>query len=299
MAQRIVISGSSGLIGTALVDHLRARGDDVVRLVRRVPLGPDEVRWDPGSRHLDPSVLDGVTAVVNLAGAGVGDHRWTPRYKGEILRSRTDSTHAVATAVAESGGVVRLVGGSAVGYYGDRGDEELTEASTPGHGFLSEVVRAWEAATAPAVESGASVAVIRTGIVLSPEGGALQPLLRLARLGLAGPLGSGRQFWPWITLEDEVRAIAHLIDTPSVTGPVNLVGAAPDRQKDVVAALGAALHRPSIVPAPAFALRAALGEFAGDILGSQRVVGDVLRESGFTWSHPTLGDAIAWLVRPA
>jgi hypothetical protein len=299
MSQRVAVTGSSGLIGTALVAHLRERGDEVFRLVRHLPQGGDEVQWDPASRRLDPATFDGVTAVVNLAGAGVGDHRWTPQYRAKILISRTDATHAVATAIAEGDTGVRLVNGSAVGFYGDRGEEELTEDSPAGTGFLSDVVRAWEAAAAPAVEAGASVALARTGLVLSGSGGALAPLLRLGRLGLAGPLGSGRQFWPWITLEDEVRAIAHLIDSPEVTGPVNLCGPAPVRQRDLARALGEALHRPALLPAPSLALRAVVGGFAGDILASQRVVGRVLRESGFIPTHDTVPAALGWVLATA
>lgn len=293
---RIVVTGSSGLIGTRLVAALRGRGDEVVALVRRAPRGDDEVQWDPATRSLDPSVLDGVDGVVNLAGAGVGDARWTPSYKHEILASRTDSTTAVATAVAAQGRPVRLVNGSAVGYYGDRGDEELTEASPPGTGFLADVVLAWEAAAQPAVDAGAPVAFARTGIVLARHGGAMQPLLRLARLGLGGPLGPGRQFWPWITLDDEAAAIIHLLDRPDVTGPVNLVAPAPARQRDIAAAVGRALGRPAVLPAPSPVLRAVVGEFAGEILGSQRVVGDVLVGSGFRHLHGDLDEATAWLV---
>ena len=293
---RIVVTGSSGLIGTALVAALRERGDEVVRLVRRAPSAADEVRWDPASRHLDPAVLDDVDGVVNLAGAGVGDKRWTPAYKHTILASRTDPRTAVAAAVAAADHPVRLVSGSAVGYYGDRGDEELTEANPPGTGFLSDVVIAWEAAAAPAVEAGAPVAFARTGIVMARNGGAMQPLLRLARLGLGGPLGLGRQFWPWITLTDEVGALLHLLDHPEVTGPVNLCGPSPARQRDVAAALGRALHRPALLPAPSPALRLVVGEFAGEILGSQRIVGDVLRESGYRHVHPDLDTAARWLV---
>jgi uncharacterized protein len=313
---RFAVTGSSGLIGTALVDALRERGDDVVRLVRRPARSADEVRWDPSSRHLDPSALDGVDGVVNLAGAGVGDHRWTPSYKREILASRTDSTHAVAKAIAETGRAVRLVNGSAVGFYGDRGDERLTEASPPGEGFLADVVLAWEAAAGPAVEAGAPVAFARTGIVLAPldnpsgpllrldrsgllvstEGGAAGPLVRGVRLGIVGSLGSGRQFWPLITLPDEVGAILHLLDHPEITGPVNLTGPALARQKDVATALGEVMHRPAFLPVPAFALHVALGEFASDILGSQRVVGDVLDDSGYEYRHGDLDSAIRWLV---
>ncbi len=312
---RVALSGSSGLIGTALVTALRERGDEVLRLVRRPAREGDEVQWDPSSRHLDPGVLDGVDAVVNLAGAGVGDHRWTPSYKREILTSRVDSTHAVATAVAATGRPVRVVSGSAVGFYGDRGEERLTEDSDGGDGFLADVVRAWEAAAEPAVAAGAPTAFIRTGIVLAPpdgsghllrfdrsgllvttDGGAAGPLLRSVRLGLGGPIGGGRQFWPWITLPDEVAAILHLVDHPEVTGPVNLSGPAPARQKVVATALGSALGRPAVVPIPGFALHIALGEFANDILSSQRVVPEALTRSGFVHEHGDLESAVRWLV---
>lgn len=293
---RILVTGSSGLIGTALVAALRERGDEVVRLVRRAPRAADEVQWDPSSRRLDPAVLDGVDGVVHLAGAGVGDKRWTPAHKRDVLASRTDSTTAVASAVAAADHPVRLVSGSAVGYYGDRGDEELTETSPAGRGFLADVVLAWEASTRPAVDAGASVAHVRTGIVLAREGGAMKPLLRLARFGLAGPLGSGRQFWPWITLTDEVGALLHLLDRPDVTGPVNLAAPEPARQREIVAALGRALHRPAVLWAPSPALHVVLGEFAGEILGSQRIVGDVLADSGYTCTHADLDSAVRWLV---
>ncbi len=313
---RVVVTGSSGLIGTPLVAALRGRGDEVVRLVRRPPSAPDEVRWDPASRRLDPGVLDGADAVVHLAGAGVGDRRWTPAYKHEILASRTDGTVAVASAIAEAGRDVRFLSGSAVGFYGDRGDEELTEDSPPGTGFLADVVLAWEAAAQPAVDAGAPVAFLRTGLVLAPpsgssrsllkldrsgvlidtEGGAAGPLVRLARLGLGGPIGSGRQFWPWITLVDEVAAILHLLDHSDVTGPVNLTGPEPARQREVAAALGRAMHRPAVLPAPAFAARLAVGEFAGEIVASQRIVGDVLVASGYRYTHADLDSAARWLV---
>ena len=293
---RIAVTGSSGLIGTALVSALRERGDEAVRLVRRPPRAPDELQWDPSTRRLDPAALDGVDGVVHLAGAGVGDRRWSPAHKREVLASRTDSTTAVATAVAQADHPVRLVSGSAVGYYGDRGDEELTEASPPGTGFLADVVLAWEAAARPAVDAGASVAFVRTGIVLSPQGGAMKPLLRLARFGLAGPLGSGRQFWPWITLADEVGALLHLLDHPQVTGPVNLAAPSPARQREIVAALGRALHRPAVLWAPSPALHVVLGEFAGEVLGSQRIVGNALADSGYACSHRDLDTAMRWLV---
>ena len=296
MARRIAVTGSSGLIGTPLVAALTERGDEVVRLVRHTPTTAGEVRWDPASRRVDAAALDGVDGVVHFAGAGVGDKRWTPSYKHVILSSRTDGTHAIASAIAETGREIRLVSGSAVGFYGDRGDEELTEANPAGTGFLTDVVLAWEASAAPAVDAGSPVAFARTGIVMSPEGGAMGRLLPLARLGLAGPLGSGRQFWPWITLADEVAALIHLLDRPDITGPVNLVGPAPARQRDVVAQIGSVLHRPHVLPAPSIALKLVLGEFASDILGSQRIVGEVLAASGFTHQHADLESAVNWLL---
>ena len=314
---RVAVTGSSGLIGSALVAALHERGDEVLRLVRRAPRAPDEVRWDPASRSLDPTVLDGVDAVVNLAGAGVGDRRWTPSYKREILASRTDSTQAVASAIAATGRPLRFLSGSASGYYGDRGEEELTESSPPGSTFLADVVCAWEAAAGPAVDAGAQAGFLRTGIVLAPpgtghllkldrsgvlvdtEGGAAGPLVRLARLGLAGPLGwagRGRQYWPWITLADEIGAILHLLDHPEVTGPVNLVAPRPSRQREVTRALARAAHRPALLPVPGFAARVALGEFAGEILLSERIVGEVLVASGYQHVHPDLEAAARWVV---
>lgn len=296
-AQRVAISGASGLIGGALSEHLTSRGDEVVHLVRRPPRTESEIAWDPVARTLAPAALDGVDAVVHLAGAGVADKRWTPAYQQEILRSRSDGTATVAAAVAAHGDRIRLVSGSAVGIYGsNRGDEVLTEESRSGEGFLADVVRAWEGATQTAVEAGASVATARTGLVVAPGAGAFAPLVRLGRLGLGGPLGSGKQYWPWITLADEVRALAHLVDHREVTGPVNLVGPHPVPQIEVSRELGRQLGRPAILPAPSFALRVIVGGFASDILGSQRVMATVLEASGFTYEHDTLAAAIATLL---
>ncbi|MEP6631363.1 MAG: TIGR01777 family oxidoreductase [Lapillicoccus sp.] len=294
--QRVAISGATGLIGSALSSYLVARGDDVRHLVRREARTGSEISWDPDQRRLDPADLEGVDAVVHLAGAGVADHRWTPAYKQLIMRSRTDGTAAVAAAVAAHGDRIRLVSGSAVGFYGDRGEEILTEDSAPGHDFLAEVTQAWETATHVASAVGAPVAMARTGLVMARKGGAFEPLVRLGRLGLAGPMGSGQQYWPWITLDDEIRALVHLVDHREVTGPVNLVGPEPLPQKQVVAELGRQLGRPSVVPAPAFALRAVLGEFAGSVTDSQRVVPTRLRESGFDWVHATIASAVASIV---
>jgi uncharacterized protein (TIGR01777 family) len=293
--QRVAITGASGLIGSALSGFLSSRGDDVVHLVRREPRDAYEISWDPASRKLDPGALSGVTAVVHLAGAGVGEHRWTPAYKQEILASRVDGTATIATALADLGEPIALVSGSAIGAYGDRGDELLTEDSEFGQGFLAGVVRAWEAATRPAQEAGLRVVHARTGLVLTPAGGAMQRVLPLARLGLAGPLGTGRQYWSWITLHDELRALTHLIDQ-GLAGPVNLVSTQPLRQAAVMKALGAQLGRPAVLPAPALALKVALGEFAGDVLASVRVLPSVLTASGFVFEHDTIENAMRWLV---
>jgi uncharacterized protein (TIGR01777 family) len=295
MPQRVAISGASGLIGSALSTFLRARGDGVVHLVRRAPRTSSEIGWDPTSGTLDPSDLSGLTAVVHLAGAGVGAHRWTPAYKREILASRVDGTSTIATALADLGQPIALVSGSAIGIYGDRGQETLTEDSKLGQGFLADVASAWEAATRPAQDAGLRVVHARTGLVLSPEGGAMGRVIPLAKFGLAGPLGNGQQYWSWITLHDEVRALAHLIDQ-DLSGPVNLVSTQPLPQAEVMAALGAVLHRPTLVPAPTFALKVILGEFASDVLASERVLPSVLTASGFVFDHDSIDGAMRWLV---
>ncbi|MGB5936961.1 MAG: TIGR01777 family oxidoreductase [Ornithinimicrobium sp.] len=297
----VAITGSSGMIGAALSKALRDRGDRVVHVVRCQPRadgledGVREVQWAPEQREFDTAILDGVTTVVHLAGAGIGDHRWTSSYKEAIRASRVDGTEAVAAAVAARP-AVRLISGSAIGYYGDRGSDVLTEDSGLGEGFLAEVCRDWEAATWRARQAGASVALARTGIVLSPSGGAMGRMLPLAKFGLAGPLGSGKQFWAWITLHDQIRALLFLVDHPQISGPVNLTAPTPDPQVDVVKALGEALRRPTVLPAPTIALRVALGEMAGDILGSQRALPTVLSEAGFRWDHAELDAAMAWLT---
>jgi uncharacterized protein (TIGR01777 family) len=296
MSQRVAISGASGLIGSALSSYLVARGDDVRHLVRREARTGSEISWDPANRRLDPASLEAVDAVVHLAGAGVADRRWTARHKQDVLASRTDGTAAVATAVAAHGDRIRLVSGSAIGWYGNRGDEILTEQSPEGTGFLAEVAQAWEASTALASAAGAPVAMSRTGLVMSRSGGAFEPLVRLGKLGLAGPLGSGRQWWAWVTLDDVVRALVHLLDRRDITGPVNVVGPEPLREKELVDEIGRQLGRPTVLPAPAFALRAVLGEFSGEVTGSRRVVPTRLRESGFEWVHDTISSAVASIV---
>lgn len=298
---RVAITGASGLIGSALSTALRERGDSVVHLVRREPAtelpdGVTEVSWDPSQGRLEAADLSGVDTVVNLAGAGIGDKRWTTAYKETIRSSRVDSTVTVSAAVAALDPVPRLLSASAVGIYGDRGTDVLTEDSQDGAGFLSEVCRDWEGATWQAEQAGSRIAFLRTGIVLSPEGGAMARLLPLARFGLAGPLGKGEQYWSWVTLHDVVRALLFLIDRPQLTGPVNITGPVPAPQAEVVKALGEQLHRPTVLPAPTIALRLALGEMASDILGSQRALPTVLTEAGFTFEHADLDEAMAWLL---
>jgi uncharacterized protein len=293
---RVAVTGSHGLIGSALVPALQRSGHDVVRLVRGTPAGPGEVEWDPASGKVDLSGLEGVEAAVHLAGAGVGDHRWSDEYKRVILDSRVLGTRTLVTALTSLDQLPRvLVSGSAIGYYGDRGDEVLTEASSAGDGFLVDVVKAWEAEAEPARQAGIRVVHPRTGLVMARSGGAFSQLLLLARLGLGGPLGNGRQWWSWITLPDVVAALRHLIESELV-GPVNLTGPEPAHNAEVIKTIAKALHRPALVPAPAFALRIVLGEFAGEVLGSQRVLPSQLTASGFGFEHPTLEAAAKWIT---
>ena len=289
----VAISGSSGLIGTALVTALTAAGHRPVRLVRREPAG-DEIRWDPDGGSIDAQSLEGIGGVVHLAGAGIGDHRWTDEYKLEILRSRTKSTVLLAGALADLGKPPSvLLSGSAIGFYGDREDELLDEASPAGTGFLPEVCVAWEAATVAAEEAGIRVAHLRTGIVLSGEGGALKKQLPLFKVGAGGKLGSGRQWQSWIALDDEIAAILHLIAS-DLAGPVNLTAPTPVTNAELTKTLGSVLHRPTVVPVPSFGPKLLLGpELASVVLyEGQRVMPEVLLASGFTFSQPTLEGAL-------
>jgi uncharacterized protein (TIGR01777 family) len=295
---KVVVTGASGLIGTALVSSLRRDGHDVVRLVRHAATAPDEANWDPAHRLLDPAVLAGSDAVVHLAGAGVGDKRWSPAYQKTILASRVDGTSTIASALASLDsppGV--LVSASAVGYYGERGEEILDDTATSGEGFLADVVRQWEAATEPASQAGVRVVHIRSGLVLSADGGVLGKTLPLFRLGLGGRLGSGRQWMPWIALPDEVAAIRFLIDTTSVAGGVNLSAPTPVRNSEYTRLVGRAVRRPTLAPVPRVALRVALGGFADEgALVSQRAVPRRLLDAGFGFSHPDLAAALRVLL---
>jgi uncharacterized protein (TIGR01777 family) len=290
----IVLAGSTGLIGTALVARLRADGHTVVRLVRSEPTGSD-VLWDAANGQLDAGVLEPADAVINLAGAGIGDHRWTEEYRRTLVESRTRTTSLLAERLAEVGGEGRvLLSGSAIGAYGDRGDEELTEASARGTGFLADLVRDWEASTATAEAAGTRVVHLRTGIVLAKQGGALAKMLPLFRVGLGGRFGDGRQWMSWISLPDQVGAIVHLL-TSDDRGSVNLTAPNPVRNAEFAKALGATLKRPSVIPVPRFAPRLALGRDQADALlfESQRVVGTKLIDGGYRWSSATISEALA------
>ena len=290
---KIAVTGASGLIGSALVPALRARGDEVIRLVRRPAVAPDEVSWDPIAGTVDLDGLAGIDAVVHMAGAGVGDRRWTDSYKKTILDSRVDGTHTIVRAMTQLDPKPRtLVAGSAIGWYGETGDRAVDETAPAGTGFLADVVRAWEAAADPAREAGIRVTHARTGLVVSGAGGAWARLLPIFKLGLGGKLGSGRQYWSWISLRDEISALMYLLDNESLSGPVNLTGPAPATNSEVTEAMGRVLHRPTLFSVPAFALKTVLGEFSIEVLGSARVLPAVLEDTGFTWQDATVESAI-------
>ena len=297
----VAISGASGLIGGALRRSLAGDDHRVLALVRRPPRSGDEIPWDPVAGTLDPAALDGVDAVVHLAGAGIADKRWSADRKRELVESRTRGTSLLAGVLAKLDRPPKaFISGSAVGYYGDGGETELTETSPPGDVFLSELCQAWEAATEPTAAAGIRTAYIRTGLILTPDSGPLAKLLPLFKLGLGGRFGGGREFWSWISLTDEVRAIRFLIDH-DVSGPVNLTAPNPVRNTEVTRVLGRVLHRPTFLTVPSFGLKLVLGsELAEQLLFlSQRIVPSVLTEHGFTFEHPDIETALrAALNRP-
>ncbi|MGA5418969.1 TIGR01777 family oxidoreductase [Streptomyces lavendulocolor] len=291
---RIAVTGATGLIGSALVRSLRADGHEVVRLVRRPARSGDEAEWDPARGHVDTTGLEGCDAVVHLAGAGVGERRWTEAYKREIRDSRVLGTAAIARAVASLDTPPKvLLCGTALGYYGDTGTRAVDETAPAGDGFLPSVCVEWEAAARAAEEAGIRVAYARTGLVVAREGGAWGRLFPLFRAGLGGRLGNGEQYWSFIALHDEVAALRHILDTGSLAGPVNLTAPDPVTNREVTAAMGRVLRRPALLHVPAPALRIALGDFASDVLGSQRVLPSRLLDSGFRFAFPTIDAAIA------
>jgi uncharacterized protein (TIGR01777 family) len=296
---KILITGASGLIGRALSSTLKANGHTIVSAVRREPRRNDEVQWDPKSGTMSASAFDGVDAVIHLAGAGIGDKRWTNDYKMEILESRTNGTALLAKTMAGLANKPQVfISGSAIGIYGARADEELSESASIGSGFLADVCRDWEDAAAPASQAGIRTVFIRTGIVLSPDGGALKKQLPLFKLGLGGKFGNGKQWQSWISITDEVNAIVHLL-TSSLSGPVNLTAPAPVTNSEFTRVLSKVVSRPAILPIPSFGPKLLLGGELADALlfTGQRVTPNALLADGFVFSHPTLDTALRALLK--
>lgn len=294
---RVAVTGSSGLIGSSLRGRLTAAGHEFVPVVRR-DAAPGEISWDPAAGRIDAAAFEGIDAVVNLAGAGIGDKRWNDERKAVIVDSRVDGTRLLAETLAALDRPPKvLLSGSAVGFYGDRGDEMLTEQSAPGGDFLAGLCVAWEAATRPAEEAGIRVCHLRTGIVQSTDGGALAKSLPLFKIGLGGRFGDGAQYWPWISIDDQVRAIEFLL-TAEVSGPVNLAGPTPATNAEYTKALGRALHRPAVVPVPMFGPSLLLGRELAEalLLTSARVVPSALTDAGFSFRHPTIEACFAGLL---
>jgi uncharacterized protein len=293
---RIAVTGSTGLIGTALVAALRADGHRVVRLVRQAPASPDEIAWDPlaAAGGLAPGTLDGLDAVIHLAGANVAGRRWTAAYKDEIRASRVQGTRALVGAMVAAGTPPSvLLSGSAIGWYGDTGGREVDESSPAGSGFLPSVVTEWEAAARRAEESGVRVVTMRSGLVMSWRGGVLARLLPPFRLGLGARLGSGRQVMSWITLADYTAIVAFLLAHPEISGPVNLTTPYPVTNAEFTSALAAAVHRPGLLFLPGQALKLALGEVTSDLLSSARVIPRRLEAAGYEFRFPFLPAALA------
>jgi uncharacterized protein (TIGR01777 family) len=293
---RVVVSGSSGLIGTALVADLRAAGHDVLRLVRRTPAAPDERGWDPPAGKIDTGTFDGVDAVVGLGGVGVGDRPWSGARKQLIRDSRNVPTEVLAAAVAEHR-VPIFLSASGIHYYGDTGDRVIDESAPSGTGFLPEVCRDWEAATQKAVDAGARVVTLRTGPVLARAGGLLGVLRPLFKSFLGGRLGPGTQYMPWISLDDEVGAIRHVLENDGVVGPTNLTGPTPVTNAEFTKALAEAVHRPTSVPVPAVVIKTVLGAMGEELLlYGQRAVPTQLEKTGYQFRHLTVGDALSAAV---
>ena len=295
---RVAITGSSGLIGSALVPSLAGGGRQVFRLVRGVVPGANCIRWDPSTGVRDGALLEGLDAVVHLAGENIAGGRWTARRKAEIRRSRVGGTARLAEALARLARRPKVLAvASAIGFYGDRGAETLTEESPGGNDFLAQVCREWEAAAGPAAQAEIRVVNLRFGIVLSPAGGALQKMLLPFKFGAGGRVGSGRQYWSWIALDDVVGAIQHALATEALAGPVNVVAPAAVSNAEFTRVLGRVLRRPAIAPLPAFAARLAFGEMADALLlASARVVPRRLQETGYSFRYPELEGALRHLL---
>jgi uncharacterized protein len=291
---RVAVTGSSGLIGTALAGALRQDGHEVIPLVRRPP-GPGEIRWDPQAAGggLRPGALDGVDAVVHLSGAPIAGGRWTPARKQQLRASRVQSTEALVAALTAAKSPPQvLLSGSAVGWYGDTGDRAVDETAPAGTGFLASLVRDWESAARPARDAGVRVVNLRSGVVLSRQGGMLGLLAPLFRAGLGARMGSGRQFLSWISLTDHIAAVRFLLSQAGIDGPVNLTAPAPVTNAVFTAALARALHRPALLWVPAPALQLGAGEMSSELLGSARVLPRRLTEAGFAFRYPAIAAAL-------
>jgi hypothetical protein len=290
--QRIAVTGASGLIGNALVGYLKSQGHTVQRLVRRAAVSSEEITWDPIAGTVDMEALAGVDAVIHLAGAGVSDKRWTKKYKSEILNSRLLGTTTIAKAVA----IVKpqvFISASAIGWYGESGNRAVVERDRVGDDFLAAVCREWESAADLAGD--VRTVKLRTGLVLDPTGGALGKMLPIFRFGLGGKLSNGKQWWSWITLHDQIRAIAFLLEN-KISGPVNLTSPNPVTNSEFTAGLARAMHRPALFPVPALALKIVLGGFSSEVLGSKKVMPQALTEAGFTFDYPHISSALEKLV---
>jgi len=296
----VTITGANGLVGSALARLLESGGRRVRRVVRRANGSPGEVRWDPASRTIDSGELEGTGAVVHLAGENIANRRWSADVRRSILESRTHGTQFLSAALARLRRPPRvLVSASAVGFYGDRGDQILDETAGRGHGFLSDVCEQWEASTGDARDAGIRVVHLRIGVVLTPLGGALAKMLVPFRLGGGAMLGDGRQYVSWIALEDLLRAIVHVITDDRLEGPVNATSPAPVTNGELTRSLASVLRRPAFLRVPAFVLRTMLGEMADEmLLASTRAVPRRLDRSGFTFRHPELDDALAEMLTP-
>ena len=304
---KVVLTGASGLLGRALVSSLRGDGHEVVRLVRRQAVAPDESQWDPHGGPVEPAApasadaalsgaeaaLSGADAVIHLAGPGMGDRPWTPARKRLLLDDRVSATRTIAAAMAAAEPRPRvLLSMSGMGYYGNPGEQLLTEQSPQGDGYVAQIAAAWEEATAAAADAGIRVVKMRTGVVLTATGGAFGRLLPIFRLGLGGRLGTGRQWWSWVALPDYVAAVRFLLDHEEIDGPVNITAPEPIRNADLTTAMGRVLHRPTFTFVPAFALKLPLRDFANDLLGGQRGVPRRLLDAGFSFAHPSFEPAL-------
>jgi uncharacterized protein len=290
---KVVLTGASGLLGHALVSSLHGDGHDVVRLVRRTAAASDEARWDPQTGYVDPGALAAADAVIHLAGPGMGDRPWTAARKRLLLDDRVSATRTIAVAMAAADPRPRaLLSMSGIGFYGNPGEQVLTEDDPQGGGYVAEIAAAWENSAAPAADAGVRVVRMRTGVVLSASGGAFGRLLPIFRLGIGGRLGTGRQWWSWVALPDFVAAVRFLLDHENIAGPVNITAPEPIRNADLTKAMGRVLHRPTITFVPSFALKLPLRDFADDLLGGQRAVPRRLLDAGFSFAHPSFEPAL-------